>query len=231
MILTGLFGRSILASRSPWLHEQEARAQELDLSYELFDFTDRGLADDDLGPMLERLAGEGFAGVNVTYPFKQAVIPLLDELADCAKLVGAVNTVAFRDGRAIGYNTDKTGFEESFAEGLPGVAKDRVLQLGAGGAGAAVANSLLSSGVAPSSLPTSITPGPLASPPNWSPNTAKAVPWPVPWAISIRHRLTGSSTQRRWGWLQIPPPRLIRRCWKSGTGWPISSIFRWKPNC
>ncbi len=147
MILTGLFGRSILASRSPWLHEQEARAQELDLSYELFDFTDRGLADDDLGPMLERLAGEGFAGVNVTYPFKQAVIPLLDELADCAKLVGAVNTVAFRDGRAIGYNTDKTGFEESFAEGLPGVAKDRVLQLGAGGAGAAVANSLLSSGV------------------------------------------------------------------------------------
>jgi shikimate dehydrogenase len=147
MIQTGLFGRSILASRSPWLHEQEARAQGIHLTYELFDFTDRGLADSELGPLLERLAAEGYAGVNITYPFKQAVIPLLDELADCAKLVGAVNTVAFRDGRTCGYNTDKTGFQESLAEGLPDVAMNRVLLLGAGGAGAAVANALLSSGV------------------------------------------------------------------------------------
>lgn len=147
MIKTGLFGRSILASRSPWLHEQEARAQGLDLTYELFDFTDRNLADDELGPMLGRLAKAGYAGVNVTFPFKQAIIPLLDELADCARLVGAVNTVAFRDGRTCGYNTDKTGFQESLAEGLPEVSLNRVLQLGAGGAGAAVANALLSAGV------------------------------------------------------------------------------------
>lgn len=146
MLRTGLIGRSILASRSPWLHEQEAAAQGIDLAYELFDFTDRGLDDDALGGLLERLADEGFAGVNVTFPFKQAVIPLLDDLADCARLVGAVNTVAMRDGRKCGYNTDKTGFETSLAEGLPGVARGRVLQLGAGGAGAAVANALLSAG-------------------------------------------------------------------------------------
>lgn len=146
MLRTGLIGRSILASRSPWLHEQEAAAQGIELAYELFDFTDRGLDDSALPGMLQRLAAEGFAGVNVTYPFKQAVIPLLDDLADCARLVGAVNTIAMRDGRMCGYNTDKTGFEVSLAEGLPGAAMNQVLQLGAGGAGAAVANALLSAG-------------------------------------------------------------------------------------
>lgn len=146
MLRTGLIGRSILASRSPWLHEQEAAAQGIELAYELFDFTDRGLDDAALGPLLVRLAGEGYAGVNVTYPFKQAVVPLLDDLADCARLVGAVNTVAMRDGRMRGYNTDKTGFETSLAEGLPDAALGQVLQLGAGGAGAAVANALLSAG-------------------------------------------------------------------------------------
>ena len=147
MLRTGLIGRAIKASRSPWLHEQEARAQGLALSYELFDFTERGLDDAELGPLLHRLAQEGFLGVNVTFPFKQAVIPLLDELAECARAVGAVNTVAMREGRLIGYNTDKTGFQESLAEGLPAVSLDRVLQLGAGGAGSAVGNALLSLGV------------------------------------------------------------------------------------
>jgi len=147
MIRTGLIGRSILASRSPWLHEQEARAQGLELTYELFDFTARGLADGELGPLLRRLAAEGFSGVNVTYPFKQAVIPLLDELDDSAASVGAVNTVAMRGGRLIGHNTDMLGFRDSLVAGLPGRKQDRVLQLGAGGAGSAVANALLSAGV------------------------------------------------------------------------------------
>lgn len=147
MYRSGLIGRAIMASRSPWLHEQEARAQGLALTYELFDFTERGLADAELGPLLRRLAAEGYCGVNVTFPFKQAVMPLLDELAECAATVGAVNTVAMRGGRLIGYNTDKTGFQDSLAEGLPGAALDRVLQLGAGGAGSAVASALLSLGV------------------------------------------------------------------------------------
>lgn len=147
MLYTGLVGREIKASRSPWLHEQEACAQGLALTYELFDFTDRALSDDDLGPMLRGLAERGYLGVNVTFPFKQAVMPLLDELGDCARLVGAVNTVAMRGGRLIGYNTDKTGFQESLAEGLPDAALGSVLQLGAGGAGSAVANALLSLGV------------------------------------------------------------------------------------
>jgi shikimate dehydrogenase len=146
MYRSGLIGRAILASRSPWLHEQEGRAQGLDLTYELFDFTARGLDGGELGPLLRRLAAEGHCGVNVTFPFKQAVIAQLDELAECAQLVGAVNAVAMRDGQLIGYNTDMTGFQDSLTEGLPGAALDRVLQLGAGGAGSAVANALLSLG-------------------------------------------------------------------------------------
>lgn len=147
MLRTGLIGRAIKASRSPWLHEQEAKAQQLELAYQLFDFTERGLDDAALGPLLHQLADEGYLGVNITFPFKQAVLPLLDELADCARAVGAVNTVAMRAGRLIGYNTDKTGFQESLAEGLPDARLDRVLQIGAGGAGAAVGHALLSLGV------------------------------------------------------------------------------------
>jgi shikimate dehydrogenase len=84
--------------------------------------------------------------VNVTYPFKQAVIPLLDELAESAALVGAVNTIAMRGGRLIGHNTDMVGFRESVRAGLAGASLGRVLQLGAGGAGSAVACALLSLG-------------------------------------------------------------------------------------
>jgi shikimate dehydrogenase len=142
-VRSGLIGRNIMASRSPWLHEQEARALGIDLRYELFDFAQRGLADDRLGPFLRDLRDQGFVGVNVTYPFKQAVIDHLDALTDSARMIGAVNTVAMRDGRMTGHNTDVQGFRDSLAAGLGGSPLGRVLQLGAGGAGAAVASALV----------------------------------------------------------------------------------------
>ncbi|MDR6512253.1 shikimate dehydrogenase [Novosphingobium capsulatum] len=148
MIRSGLLGRAILASSSPRLHEEEARALGLDLTYELFDFTQRGLADADLAGVVDSLKRQGFAGFNVTYPFKQAIMPLMDELAPSAQAAGAVNTVAIRDGRLIGHNTDMPGFRDSLLAGLPGAALGHVIQLGAGGAGSAVANALLSLGVA-----------------------------------------------------------------------------------
>ena len=147
MIRSGLLGRAILASRSPWLHEQEAAALGHALRYDLFDFTDRGWADDRLAAVLHDLAAQGYAGVNVTYPFKQQVIGLVDDLADSAIAAGAVNTIAMRDGRMTGHNTDMAGFAQSLISGLPGVALEGVLQLGAGGAGSAVAGALLSLGV------------------------------------------------------------------------------------
>jgi shikimate dehydrogenase len=142
--MVGLVGRGILESRTPWMHEQEGDAQGLRLLYSLFDFTHRGWADEDLPKLLDAVQMAGFAGLNITFPFKQAVMPLLDELSEGAQAIGAVNTIAFRDGKRIGHNTDVSGFAQGFLDGLPGVALDHVLQLGCGGAGSATAHALLS---------------------------------------------------------------------------------------
>lgn len=144
--LVGLIGRGILASRSPKLHEKEADAQGLRLVYSLFDFAELDLMERDLPRLLDAVELTGFAGVNITHPFKQAVIEQLDELSEEAQRIGAVNTVAFRDGRRLGYNTDVTGFARAFEHVLGGVATDRIVLLGAGGAGAAVAQALLELG-------------------------------------------------------------------------------------
>jgi shikimate dehydrogenase len=145
--LTGLVGRDIQASRSPWMHEREADAQGLRLVYSLYDFAARGWDETDLPRFLDAAALVGLDGVNVTHPYKQAVVPLLDGLSDGARRVGAVNTVKFEDGRRIGHNTDVTGFAESIDKGLPGVARARIVQMGAGGAGFATAHALLDLGV------------------------------------------------------------------------------------
>lgn len=145
-LLTGLVGQNILASRSPWLHEQEAEAQGLRLTYVLFDFAARQWSPSDLPRLLDAAQLVGFSGVNITHPFKQDVIPLLDDLAPSARKVGAVNTVQFIDGKRIGHNTDVTGFGESVRRGLPGAALGRVVQFGAGGGGAATSHALLDLG-------------------------------------------------------------------------------------
>jgi len=147
-LLVGLIGQGIQASRSPALHEREGAEQGLRLAYRLIDLDLLGLGADRLEELLKAAEWMGFAGLNITYPCKQAVIPLLHELSDGARALGAVNTVVLRDGRRIGHNTDSSGFAEGFRRGLPGVARGRVVQLGAGGAGAAVAHALLAEGVA-----------------------------------------------------------------------------------
>ena len=89
----------------------------------------------------------GFAGVNVTFPCKEAVLPLLDEVSPEARLIGAVNTVTIdRDGRTKGYNTDRIGFRRGFEETLGRIEGETVLLVGAGGAGRAVAFALLDLG-------------------------------------------------------------------------------------
>ena len=145
-LLVGLFGNNIASSRSPYLHQREADAQGLRLIYRLFDFAAFGLEATDLERMLAAAAAMGFAGLNITYPFKQSIIPLLDEMTDNAVRVGAVNTVLFRASRMIGENTDSLGFAESLRRGLPGAHMAKVVQIGAGGAGAATAHALLEAG-------------------------------------------------------------------------------------
>lgn len=145
-VLAGLAGRGILASRSPWMHEQEAAAQDVPLSYTLFDFNDRNWSDAHLPKLLAECEAAGYAGLNVTFPFKQAVVPFLDDLSSAARRIGAVNTVHFVDGKRIGHNTDVSGFAESIRSGLPDAALALVVQIGCGGAGSATAHALLESG-------------------------------------------------------------------------------------
>jgi shikimate dehydrogenase len=144
--LCGLIGAGIQASRTPAMHEREADEQGLRYVYRLIDLDRLGLGVEALPELLTAAKRMGFAGLNVTYPCKQAVIPLLDELSDDARSLNAVNTVVIRDGRTIGHNTDWSGFAEGFRRGLPDAKLDRVVQLGAGGAGAAVAHAMLTLG-------------------------------------------------------------------------------------
>lgn len=146
-ILVGLIGRGIQASRTPALHEREADAQSLRYVYRVIDADQLELKDSHLPDLLDAAQRTGFTGLNITFPFKQAVVPLLDELSDEARSIGAVNTVVFKDGKRIGHNTDCLGFAEGFRHGLHDVEKRRVVQMGAGSAGSAVAHALLTEGV------------------------------------------------------------------------------------
>ena len=116
-------------------------------TYELIDFDDLDLPDSALGDVLDRLEAAGFAGCNVTHPFKQAVSRYLTDLAPDAAAIGAVNTVVFETGRRLGHNTDAWGFAESFRAGMAGCDLSSVALFGAGGGGAAVGHALLQLGV------------------------------------------------------------------------------------
>lgn len=146
-VLAGLIGAGIQASRTPALHEHEGDAQGLRYLYRLIDLDQLQLDSQALPDLLKSAEQMGFTGLNITFPCKQAIIPLLDELSAEARGIGAVNTVVLKDGKRIGHNTDCLGFAEGFRRGLPDVARERVVQMGAGGAGAAVAHALLSEGV------------------------------------------------------------------------------------
>ncbi|WPP46952.1 shikimate dehydrogenase [Pseudomonas sp. AN-1] len=146
-ILAGLIGAGIQASRTPALHEHEGDAQGIRYLYRLIDLDQLGVTSAALPELLDAAQRLGFTGLNITFPCKQAIIPLLDELSPEARGIGAVNTVVFVDGKRVGHNTDCLGFAEGFRRGLPGVAREHVVQMGAGGAGAAVAHALLQEGV------------------------------------------------------------------------------------
>ncbi|MBT1001100.1 shikimate dehydrogenase [Paenarthrobacter sp. DKR-5] len=145
--LVGLIGEGISASLTPPMHEREGEANGLRYVYRILDLTELGLAPETVGTLLQQARTMGYNGLNITHPCKQLVLPFLDGISDDARRLGAVNTVLIRDGRFIGHNTDHSGFAAALAEGLPGARKGKVVQLGAGGAGSAVAYALLKSGV------------------------------------------------------------------------------------
>jgi len=144
--VVGLLGAGIAGSLTPGLHEAEADRLGLAYTYRIIDLD---ALDGQAGRSAElvRSAAElGYDGLNVTHPSKQLVQEGLDELSPDARILGAVNTITFRGGRAVGHNTDHTGFIGGFRAGLPSANIDSVVQVGAGGAGAAVAYALLDAG-------------------------------------------------------------------------------------
>jgi shikimate dehydrogenase len=147
-LLVGLVGRGIQHSMTPAMQEKEAREHGVALHYQLIDLAQPGAGEEDLAGLVKALRAIGFAGFNVTFPYKQAILPLLDGLSEEAQAMGAVNTVVNVDGRLIGHNTDGSGWAWGFKRALPNADLSRAVLLGAGGAGSAIADAALRMGVA-----------------------------------------------------------------------------------
>jgi shikimate dehydrogenase len=148
-ILLGLIGANIMGSLSPALFADAFEASGIDGFYQLMDV--ERLPGRTLPQLLDAIKTAGFAGANITYPFKQDIIALLDAVDPTAMQTGAINTVLIDgDGRTTGYNFDRPGWRNSFAEsfGCDGAKGAGVVQVGAGGAGHAVAFALMDLGVA-----------------------------------------------------------------------------------
>lgn len=145
-VLIGLIGEGIGRSLAPLLHQREADRQGIRLLYTTIDSQPLALTAEDLPDVLRWARVLGYRGLNVTYPFKQEIVKHLDELSGEAQSVGSVNTVVFQTGGSFGYNTDWSGFKHGFEQEFADVPRQRVVQLGAGGAGSAVAYAMLSLG-------------------------------------------------------------------------------------
>jgi len=135
MIRAGVIGHPVAHSLSPRLHSFWLKAYGIDGEYKAYD-----VAPENLASFIRSLPEQGFAGVNVTIPHKEAVMALMDEVDDLAKDVGAVNTIMVKDGKLIGSNSDVAGFRENIRPHIRGTEKAFVL--GAGGAAKAVAVAL-----------------------------------------------------------------------------------------
>jgi shikimate dehydrogenase len=128
------------------MHEQAARALGVRYHYHLIEVA--GAGREELRGLLDGVRRLGFAGLNVTFPYKEAVIDLLDEMSPGAAAIGAVNTVVIRDDRLIGHNTDTTGFSRAVRHLVEGAGQGAVALIGAGGVGKAIGFALTKLGVA-----------------------------------------------------------------------------------
>lgn len=128
----GLLGKSLAHSFSKSFFEEKFERENTAATYENIELPD---VDSLAHWITEELPN--FVGVNVTIPYKTEIIPFLDELSPEAKTIGAVNTVHYKEGKSIGYNTDAYGFQNSIKPFLRNV-HERALLLGTGGASKAV---------------------------------------------------------------------------------------------
>lgn len=141
-VLIGLVGEGVTPSLTPPMHELEGARHGMHYVYRTIDLAPAEGTTEHLRDLLAWARRLGYNGLNITHPVKQAIVPLLDELADSARAVGAVNTVVFTDAGTIGHNTDVTGFRAALEDAFGGEPLGRAVLLGAGGAGSAIATAL-----------------------------------------------------------------------------------------
>ena len=146
----GLIGYPVAHSRSPQMHNAAFQALAIDARYELWETPPEQLEE-----RITSLRSPEMLGANVTIPYKEQVVSLLDECDALATRIGAVNTIVNRDGRLVGYNTDAPGFIRALAE-CPGHPFDssgkQAVILGTGGAARAAAVALIEHGAASMSI-------------------------------------------------------------------------------
>ena len=139
-VLTGLLGAPIAQSASPAMHERAADVLGFRCHYQLIEVA--GAGREELKALFDGVRRLGFAGINVTFPYKEAVIELLDEVSPGAAVIGAVNAVVVSDNRLIGHNTDRSGFARAVSPFVTGASPDALALIGAGGVGKAIAFAL-----------------------------------------------------------------------------------------
>jgi shikimate dehydrogenase len=135
----GLIGDNIARSRSPRLHIEAGRLCGMEVTYERLIPRDMGLG---FSAVFEHCASEGFAGINITYPYKEEVVSRLHVPDPATAVIKACNTVVFGQGAPEGHNTDCSGFVSAFRARFGSGAPGRVAMAGAGGVGKAVAFAL-----------------------------------------------------------------------------------------
>ncbi len=181
-----------------------------------------------LRALLDGVRRLGFAGVNVTFPYKEAVVPLLDEMSPAARAIGAVNTVVVRDGRLIGHNTDSTGFARAIGDLVAGSKHGAVALIGAGGVGKAIAFALANLGVAE----LNIFDADRAKAEALSSQLHGRLQARVADDVAARCRASSAwSTERRSACCRIAAWRCRRRCCIAICGWPTRSIRRYGRRC
>lgn len=142
VVRAGLIGSGIKLSRTPALHMAEGRHHGIDYRYDLIDLDQLGVGPEALGALIAKAEADGYSGLNITHPCKQAAIAHVDELSEDAAVLKSINTITFTDRGRCGHNTDWWGFQQGFRRGLPDANLDHAVLIGAGGAGVAIAHAL-----------------------------------------------------------------------------------------
>ncbi len=147
VLQAGLIGNGIAASLTPAMHEAEGCELGLDYTYRFIDTGSDEFRGQSLAQLVDMAESNNYAGVNITYPYKAEILQYAGELSANVQALGAANTVVFANGKRIAHSTDYSGFSKSLERDMARWEKNRVLLVGAGGGGSAVAFALADWGV------------------------------------------------------------------------------------